>query len=257
MFLVPTVFVIGAGAGTDIDMPVGGELSKIIAEKLDIRFEAGDLESGDQTIVQVLRRVAKARGANPNEWFGAGRTVASGIEYTGSIDAYINAHKDNEKVRQCAKLAIVQSILEKEQSSAIFVGPDGKWQDPDKAHASLLRLLMQLLQEGIVVSENLDKLFQNVTVINFNYDRCIEHFLFHAVQHLYQKDEVTAARIVSGLRIFHPYGSVGFLPWWGGQGRKVGFGVADYGDIIGLSEEIFTFNEQMSSENGIRAFRKK
>ena len=37
----PTVFVIGAGAGVDLGMPVGEKLSAIIAQKLDIRFADG------------------------------------------------------------------------------------------------------------------------------------------------------------------------------------------------------------------------
>jgi hypothetical protein len=36
MFAVPTVFIIGAGAGKEIGMPVGSELSLEIARKLDI-----------------------------------------------------------------------------------------------------------------------------------------------------------------------------------------------------------------------------
>jgi hypothetical protein len=38
MFSVTTVFIIGAGAGADIDMPLGSALSLEIAQKLNIRF---------------------------------------------------------------------------------------------------------------------------------------------------------------------------------------------------------------------------
>jgi hypothetical protein len=33
-----------------------------------------------------------------------------------------------------------------------------------------------LLQEGIVESRNLETIFDNLAIINFNYDRCVEHF---------------------------------------------------------------------------------
>jgi hypothetical protein len=39
MFKVPTFFVIGAGAGFDVGMPLGDKLSRIVGEKLRITFE--------------------------------------------------------------------------------------------------------------------------------------------------------------------------------------------------------------------------
>ena len=81
MFSVPTVFVIGAGAGKDIGMPVGSELSIEIAAKLKITHKdySPALQSGDLRISQALGRIAKERGENYNEWRVAGGSVAAGI----------------------------------------------------------------------------------------------------------------------------------------------------------------------------------
>lgn len=38
MFQRKTVFVVGAGASTEVGMPVGATLANIIATRLDIRF---------------------------------------------------------------------------------------------------------------------------------------------------------------------------------------------------------------------------
>jgi hypothetical protein len=258
MFPVPTLFILGAGAGRDIGMPVGSELSGMIVDKLDIRCEDGLTQThGDPVISRALNQIASSRRENVDQWLAAGRTVAKGIEYTRSIDAYINAHKDNEKIKDCAKLAIVQSILQKEGESAIFVGPDGNWKDSEKVRKSWFPVLMHLLQEQIVASENLDRLFHNIKVINFNYDRCLQHFLFRAVQDLYQKAPGEAAKVVSKLTMFHPYGSVGKLPWEEEGGRKIGYGVADYHDIVGLAKEILTFNEQLSDELTMSTIREE
>jgi hypothetical protein len=78
MLRQPTVIVVGAGAGVDIDMPVGSVLSGTIASKLNIRFDAGQRVSGDDIIADALRRVAKERGDNFNEWRAAACAVASG-----------------------------------------------------------------------------------------------------------------------------------------------------------------------------------
>lgn len=214
-----TVFIIGAGAGDDIKMPVGSELSRRIASKLDFRFGA-DIRHGDQTILAALGRIAKEQGERINHWIAAGQTVAKVIGYTRSIDAYINTHKDNQKLKDCAKLAIAQTILQAEESCAISLVADRKWKDAESVDKSWLPSLSYLLQDKIVLNNNLGELLKTLCIINFNYDRCIEHFLFWAVQDLYHKSESEAAEILVGLNIFHPYGSVGVLPWQNGELRN-------------------------------------
>ena len=122
--------------------------------------------------------------------------------------------------------------------------------------ASWLPDFFYILQDGIVASENIDSLFDNVSIINFNYDRCIEQFLFGAIRDLYQTDDQKTARLVSKLRMFHPYGRVGFLPWQE-EKRRVGFGVTDYGELVGLSSEIRTFNEQVEEGDELEAMREE
>jgi hypothetical protein len=56
-----TLFVIGAGAGFDVDMPLGSKLSEVIAEKLNIKFPDYNTASGDKDIVEALRLRAKPR----------------------------------------------------------------------------------------------------------------------------------------------------------------------------------------------------
>jgi hypothetical protein len=257
VFSVPTVFVVGAGAGADIDMPVGAALSVRIAEMLNFYYETGQLVSGDDLIMAALQRVARERKTNASAWVTAARSVATGIRYTRSIDSYINAHREDEKVKECAKLAIVRSILESEGKSAAFWnGNTNNWSRPDAIDASWLQILMYLLQDKIIKGVNFDKLFENFAIINFNYDRCIEKFLYHAIQQLYRLDGNDAAKAINSWnRIYHPYGSVGVLPWQDGN-RKVGFGVADYGDIWGLSQEIFTYNEQINDADSLSEIRR-
>ena len=52
-----TVFVIGAGAGKEVNLPSGHELKSRIAQLLDIRFDnLGRLERGDHQIVKAIRK---------------------------------------------------------------------------------------------------------------------------------------------------------------------------------------------------------
>jgi hypothetical protein len=59
-----TLFIVGAGAGAELDMPLGDALSAEIAQKADIRFDDFGAEqiSGDAFIMNTLRGIAKNRG---------------------------------------------------------------------------------------------------------------------------------------------------------------------------------------------------
>jgi hypothetical protein len=70
MFDKNTVFVIGAGAGAEISMPVGSTLSASIANKTFIRHKdfGPSLLSGDYAISNALKKIAKERGVDYNQW---------------------------------------------------------------------------------------------------------------------------------------------------------------------------------------------
>ena len=70
-----------------------------------------------------------------------------------------------------------------------------------------------------------------------------EHFLCRALQSLLQVNETQAQELMKTLKLFHPYGVVGQLPWQ--EGRAVTYD-ADYGDLVGTSKEIRTFNEKIA-----------
>lgn len=241
-----TLFVVGAGAGQEINMPVGSDLTNAIAAKTNIKYEdfGVKLRSGDPAVAHALRRIAKKRDINFNTWRAEVASIAEGIHYTKSIDAYLSTHKDNEAVKVGAKLAIVQSILEAERECHIYWDHD-HWKSADGVRLSWFPAFFHILQDGVDAKGDLSRLFKKLSVISFNYDRCLEHYLFHAMQHLFRVHEGDAAKVIGSLKIFHPYGQVGLLPWDVKSGRKVGFGVKDYGDIEGLAEEIRTFNEQI------------
>jgi hypothetical protein len=253
-----TLFVIGAGAGQEINMPVGSDLTNTIAAKANIKYEdfGTKLKSGDLAVSYALRRITKKRDIDFNAWRAEVASIAEGIHYTKSIDAYLSTHKDNEAVKVGAKLAIVQSILEAERDCHVYWDRD-HWKSADGVRLSWFPAFFHILQDGVDAKGDLSRLFKNLSVISFNYDRCLEHYLFHAMQHLFRVQEGDAAAAIGHLKIFHPYGQVGLLPWDVKSGRKVGFGVNDYGDIEGLAEEIRTFNEQIEEGDRLVEIRKQ
>jgi hypothetical protein len=247
-----TLFVIGAGAGAEIGMPLGDKLSGTISDKLNIRFGSGNEQiSGDHGIMDALRIIAAEEKSDVNAFRAAGCNVASGIRYTRSIDSYLYAHTGDENIKRCAKLAIIKTILEHEKSCAVFIDNGHSVRDFKNQAAvdgSWLLPFMNILQDRISKSANLDEIFQNVSIINFNYDRCIEQFLWAALQQLFLIEGDHAARLVSSLPIIHPYGTVGCLPWQ--SGAQVHFGQElSTGNLIVASNNIRTFNERVEEQD--------
>jgi hypothetical protein len=106
-------------------------------------------------------------------------------------------------------------------------------------------------------SLHIENIFDNLSIINFNYDRCIEHFLFQAMQRLYptKGSGYLTDLINRKLKIIHPYGVVGELEWRG-SGPTIQFGAKDNSyDLAKLSGGIRTYNEEVDDREKIEELR--
>lgn len=258
-----TLFIIGAGAGDGLLMPLGDKLSEIIADDVAIEVAYdGSVPKGDKDVNQALLRAASLKSTGMDALNRAGHEIANGIRYTHSIDNYVNAHSDNEAVKIVAKIAIVHAILVAEQASYLWIdegAQPAKFRNGKAVHNSWLNDFFQLLHEDIIDQANLVSIFDNLAIINFNYDRCIEHFLLHALRTLFpSRDRKFFISLINEkLKILHPYGVVGRLPWQGGTQQPVQFGgVKKYGQgLAELSDEIRTYNEQLADNAELAAIR--
>jgi hypothetical protein len=257
----PTVFVIGAGAGVEVGMPVGNELATKIAEETNFRFDAGQQVGGDERVWTASRNMALAAGLDQTSTLSAGRMIATGIAYAQSIDNYVHTHCDKESVKIVAKNAIVHRILEAERNSSLFIDQAqaefGRFKDEDRVRRSWLQAFFSTLQDGVIEAYNIEDIFDNFGIINFNYDRCIEHFLFQAMQRLYPAKGTgyLADLINRKLKIIHPYGVVGELEWQG-SGPSIQFGAKDDSyDLAKLSAGIRTYNEEVEDKKKINELR--
>jgi len=161
-----------------------------------------------------------------------------------SIDNFVDAHNNDPTIELCGKLAIVRSILEAEQGSSICV--DRLKHPPtlnfERVADSRHNSFFQLLTENCRREELADRL-SRISLVVFNYDRAIEHFLHFSLQNYYGMSQVNAAEVLQSLKIFHPYGAVGALPW---QGLTP---AVEYGaeirpqDLSTLADGIRTFSE--------------
>ncbi|QNN64333.1 hypothetical protein H9L12_08305 [Sphingomonas rhizophila] len=255
MFRNRTVLIVGAGASFEADFPIGGELLARLAKSLNITYQFNQVQTGDTRVENALRRhCIEAFGGDQhaglalmNQYAAAGRRIAEAAREGMSIDAIIDQH-ENPDIELVGKVGIVREILKAEGSSKLKC-PNGRYDELslDSCKDTWLPRLGRLLVEGRKISE-LEQIFDNLTIITFNYDRSIEHYLpFSLVSH-YGITLQRARELVSKLRIFHPFGTVGRLPWQQGEGTIVQFGDSDQADLIGVSSQIRTFTERLSDE---------
>lgn len=147
-------------------------------------------------------------------------------------------------------MAIVRSILEAEKNSPLYSESsniDTNIPFP-KLKETWYNSFFQLLTENCTRND-LQERFKSVTLIIFNYDRCVEQFIYYALQMLYPVNRHEAAELVKAINIYHPYGDVGSLPWQKREPVSDNKLVMEFGNrpspeqLLELSKNIKTFTE--------------
>lgn len=242
-----TILVLGAGASYGFGLPLGSGLRTTIADDLNIKFDdwGKGLESGSPAIVEALRSLVRTddgRQGDINPHRHAAVQISGSMRLSGSIDEYIERHKRDLKKVECAKLAIAKAILQAERSSSIYADPQGRNDPFENAAESWLAYLLRDLTRGLG-KDDLSVAFENLTIINFNYDRCVEHFAYHWFQRVYDLSEAESAVVCNDLRIYHPYGSLGPLPQQGATAAVPYGGKLSPQRLVDIASRIQTYSE--------------
>jgi hypothetical protein len=247
-----TVLVLGAGASKGFGLPLGQELRDTIARDLNIMFDGvgRNLRSGSWEIVEALKllvRQQKEPTGNINPHRAAAVKISNAMPLSGSIDEYIERHKDDVLKAECAKLAIAKAILEAERKSTIFVDHTLRIDNPLRNSSdSWIAYFLRDITRGKTLAE-LESCFDNVSIVNFNYDRCVEHFAYYWFQQMYDITPAKASEIVSRLRVFHPYGKLADLPHENPNSHIAFGGEIDAHRLLQMSSSIKTYSESIES----------
>jgi hypothetical protein len=251
MFKRRTLFVVGAGASAELGLPLGLDLADKIAVMLSVRrdFDGGQVTYTDR---ELLKQLQRADPGNSAQYPPAFRLVSQGVRLSNSIDDFLDIHQQNAYANRAGKAAIVKSILAAERASKLFFSQTNIYNQLDMARVEGTWLIKFVRMLGRNVRlEEIEGVFKNISLIVFNYDRCIEHFLLQALQQLYSIPEERAAKILSTLNIIHPYGDVGDLIT-----SKNRYGIHFGGDVhdpnndnfVELAKRIRTYTEVKEDE---------
>ncbi len=260
MFKTKTTIVLGAGASKEANLPTGAELKERIASILDIRFSDFAQVSGDSLVREALHEFVRQKFVNLsiNPHLEAAWRIRDAMPLAMSIDNFIDAHQGDDRLERCGKLAIVRAILEAERNSPLYFNTLERDQKLDQpaVQQTWLNAFMQLLSENCR-PDHLAEVLSSVKMIIFNYDRCVEHFLYHSLQTYYGLEQQRAAALVRGIEIYHPYGTVGQLPWWGREHSVEFGGEVSAPRLLDLASQIKTFTEGTDpNSSAITAIRK-
>lgn len=251
-----TVFVVGAGASAELELPIGEGLKSWISDALTLDPNSRDGIFKDKHVDTAVRSyVMEAEGNQRHalyaEFEEAATVITKALPFALSIDQYLDAQRANSTIVRLGKIGIASSILKAERNSSIgkIQSRTSRLQDADKrfpqqAGKTWHLKLVQLLTAGRA-KEDLQHVFDDVAFIVFNYDRCLEHYLTLALSRYYGEDTGNIRQALASLKIVHPYGQVGGLTWQ--EGISVPFGGEAEGHLRSVADDILTFTESANS----------
>lgn len=251
------VYVFGAGASQEAGLATGDGLKNDISGLFNYELDFGGLKSGDPLIYYALRKYIeqnKERSDKLDHYLKEALHIRKALPLAISIDNFIDSHKGNKELALCGKLAIVRSILQAEKKSLLYFERDlNDTIETKKLINTWYPEFFKIITENCTVDDLINR-FQSIALIIFNYDRCIEHFLYYGLIIYYGVSEQEASQIICHLNIYHPYGKVGNLPWEK-KGKSTNFGMEpNVTTLLDLSSEIQTFTEGTDPDSSEIAF---
>ena len=110
-----------------------------------------------------------------------------------SIDSFLEHRKEFIPI---GKTAIAQELIKYEDPTQLF--KVGDW----------YQYFYNLLNASFEHFGN-----NKISIITFNYDRSLDHYLFTALHNSYGKTEEECVSVMENIPIIHVHGQLGMLPW--------------------------------------------
>jgi hypothetical protein len=243
MFNKQVALIVGAGASYDkYGLPLGGQLASGIANDTNFRFEhivnrpvQGDADLFDS----IIYRNFSHDKAKLDLYTDAGHKLSAALGSTISVDDALYQLSEYPEAVQLGKICVMRSILKAERNSNLRIDPRTGQLEPDAGKDGWIEQVFSMAIQGFRHSE-IKHAFERITFINFNYDRCIEQYLFSALQRVGLSVE-DASQTVQNLNVIRPYGTLGsILP---GSPSFLQFGATPDHKLFDMIGRIRTFTE--------------
>ncbi|WP_188710081.1 hypothetical protein [Novosphingobium marinum] len=256
MIRTKTTFIVGAGASTELQFPGGPELLSRIAQGYDFSRFGTELQTRDSTLLaQYVAKAGERLNKSQNDLLAAAERIRISSKLGTSIHSIIEQHNSDRLIPTLGKIAIAHFICQAEARSLLREKPRMRGDLPVQGQDYWLFYFAQLLTSGVPRTK-VDRIFDDVTIINFNWDRTIEHFMPFALEMAFGMPIAEAQQLVAAkLKILRPYGSVGRLQWQSGDAPQVDWGTEKPWNIHNLPTQIFTASERANDVGLLREIR--
>jgi hypothetical protein len=216
MIEIPTALILGAGASVPYGFPSNLELMNKILNEL----KPDALHKLSRQIIDL--------GISPDviEEFINSLLMAGKL----SVDAFLEHRREFLEI---GRLAITLTLVKYEIESKLFA--------ENIRGSSWYEYLWNKLDAPF---EDFDK--NRLSIITFNYDRSIEHYLITAMTKLYKKSIKACSEKLNKIPIIHVHGKLGSLPWQEGEVIRR-YSTRHNGDIVKLSKQIKVIAEKADS----------
>lgn len=250
-----TVFVLGAGFSSELDLPLGSKLTQEIAQILNIKYDINRQVTGAFAAAEAMKIYAH-QIADPRLDFNIVRRacvqMSAAMFQAASIDTFINSHNENEIMKFAAKVAIAIAIANAERQSILFKheGEENQRTLYERTATLGIGKLANLIFGDLTV-HSIPEALERVSIVNFNYDRCLERFFPVWVSSYFGISIENSIGLLSNLKIVHPYGVIGQLPWKDENPEKFHeFGSQfEPRNLVWLAKQIRTYSEQLDDSD--------
>ncbi len=256
MIRTKTAFILGPAAAAELHMPGPTETLERIAQALDFsRASANQLTRDATAILRHIGKLAERTGRTEEQLHKAGQRIHQAANVARTIEGVIEQNNDDPLVEAFGKLALTIFTLQSEQRSSVRAVPQARSPLPLQTGEYWLLELGKLITSGLPRSR-LEQALQDVVIVSFGYDRAVEHFLPYVLATAYGMTLQEAQRIIATrLKVYHPLGSAGRLPWQGGEAPDASWGDEGAWNMTALSAGIFTFDQAIANRAALNEMR--
>lgn len=183
MITKPTVLVLGAGASAPYGFPVASELKQKICEAF----------AQDSVAIRLLHEGSQISTSMFFEFREAFRKSGQ-----PSVDAFLEHRPEFIEV---GKLAIAYCLMPYESEETLFGGEGTRGGDWYQYLSTKLNASFEKFGDN------------RLSVITFNYDRSLEHYLFVTLQNTHGRSDDDCADALRKIPIIHVYGQLSRHPY--------------------------------------------
>lgn len=258
MLRTRTTLIVGAGASAELQFPTNAELLARIIQGYDFKRANSETSTRDgQLLLRNIYKLAERLNKKVGDVAAAAERLRNACRLGRSIDTVLEQYDHDPLVVACGKLAITFFMGQAESRSNLKDAPrvEGELPLQGKIAEYWIYQLGQLITSGVPRSK-IGQTLEQLTIINFNYDRSVEHFLPYALVMAYGIELKEAQQVIAEkLDIVHPHGSIGRLPWQKGEAPQAEWGVEQPWNIHAIAAQLKSLNERSTDRNALRDIR--